>query len=110
MEVEVQEAVQEVILERTDFCSRSAGDSMEECHDMFDREGGYSHNSGVAEGTTVVGFAGLGCSNFDQDKRTWWATMQNLCRYSSVSLQNAHLLRFVPANGNSSVTTRENVI
>lgn len=79
MEVEVREAVQEVILEGTDFCSRSAGDSVEECRDMPDKEEGYFHNSGVAEGMAVVGFAGLGRSNFDQDKTTWWPAMQNLC-------------------------------
>lgn len=78
MEGEVQEAVQEVILEGTDFCSRSAGDSLEECHDMSDKEEGCFHNSGVAGGMAIVGFAGLGSSNFDQDKRTWWSAMQNL--------------------------------
>lgn len=81
MEGEVQEVVQEGILEGTDFRSRSAGDSMEECHGMSDREEEYSHNSGVARGMAIAGSAGLGRSNFDQDKRTWWAAMQNLCRH-----------------------------
>lgn len=67
MEVEAQVAVQG----GTDFCSRSAEDSREECHDRSGKEKAYFHNFDVAGGMVVVGFAGLGRSNFDQDKRTW---------------------------------------